>query len=164
MSNTERPRVWVVIANVTPTTLYTMVGLRGPTIKNAGCWNFFGGNVDDGENPKDAACRELFEETGMQVDPEALVMLFQEQVQTKKGKCKPCTWFVVPAAAVDHSCRRFTTETVEYDWIDHTWEAEDNLHYSVRYFIAWWRMKQEQYAPNTDLKDITHLKQLGILT
>lgn len=29
-----------------------------------GCWGFFGGSIDDGETPEDAAIRELFEEIG----------------------------------------------------------------------------------------------------
>lgn len=162
MSNTERPRVWVVIANVTPTTLYTMVGLRGPTIKNAGQWNFFGGNVDEGESPEEAACRELYEETGMHADPAALSLLFKEQVQTAKGKVKPCTWFVVHSDLVEVTRRCYTAETADYDWMDESWEVKPNLHYSVKHFLSWWQLKQEQYKGDQSSEDIARLKQIGV--
>jgi 8-oxo-dGTP pyrophosphatase MutT (NUDIX family) len=39
----------------------------------AGWWNGFGGKVREGEDVRTAACRELHEECGVHVSPEALV-------------------------------------------------------------------------------------------
>ncbi len=49
-----------------------ILGKRAPTTRNPNQWNFFGGHVDDGESPEEAAVRELEEETGLSVDTSIL--------------------------------------------------------------------------------------------
>lgn len=45
-----------------------ILGKRAPGTNNPNLWNFFGGHVDKGESPKEAAIRELFEETKLKID------------------------------------------------------------------------------------------------
>ncbi len=56
---------WVIL--YTPKKL--ILGKRAPGTNNAGLWNFFGGHIDPGENPAQAAAREVGEEIRLQVDP-----------------------------------------------------------------------------------------------
>lgn len=49
---------WVILH--TPDRL--ILGKRSPTSNNPNQWNFFGGGIDEGESPAEAAVRELFEE------------------------------------------------------------------------------------------------------
>jgi 8-oxo-dGTP diphosphatase len=53
------------------------VKLRRETGHLDGCWEFPGGKVQAGEEPVEAAVRELFEETGLQVEPGQLHPLSQ---------------------------------------------------------------------------------------
>jgi 8-oxo-dGTP pyrophosphatase MutT (NUDIX family) len=39
----------------------------------AGLWTLPGGGIDHGEDPRDAVRREVYEETGLRVEPEALL-------------------------------------------------------------------------------------------
>jgi len=49
-----------------------ILGKRAPGTNNPNQWNFFGGHVDEGESPKEAAVRELKEETNFKLSPSAL--------------------------------------------------------------------------------------------
>lgn len=50
-----------------------LVAQRGPTMRAAGRWEFPGGKVEDGEDPRTALARELFEELGVRASIGALV-------------------------------------------------------------------------------------------
>jgi len=56
---------WVILY----TSKKLILGKRAPGTNNSGSWNFFGGHVDPGENPAQAAARELGEEIRLRVDP-----------------------------------------------------------------------------------------------
>lgn len=63
-----RPTAWVIV--YTPKKL--IMGLRSPGANNPNQWNFFGGGIDMGESPAEAACRELREETTYVANPSEL--------------------------------------------------------------------------------------------
>lgn len=52
-----------------------LLGKRSGEVNNAGAWNFFGGRVDRGEDPRRALMRELVEEAGLRVKEKQLVKL-----------------------------------------------------------------------------------------
>lgn len=47
-------------------------GDTDPGLPGSRFWQTPGGGIDDGESPREAVARELFEETGLAVDPETL--------------------------------------------------------------------------------------------
>jgi 8-oxo-dGTP pyrophosphatase MutT (NUDIX family) len=66
--NRTKNTAWVILHNGNK----IILGKRSPSSNNPNQWNFFGGHVDKGESPKDAAVRELEEETGFKIDPSSL--------------------------------------------------------------------------------------------
>lgn len=62
---------WVIL--FTPDRL--ILGKRAPDVNNGNQWNFFGGTIDAGETPKQAAVRELKEEAKVSVDESALKLI-----------------------------------------------------------------------------------------
>ena len=53
----------------------------------AGTWAFPGGHIDDGESPRETASRELLEETGLRVPPEAFTATtYTSDVFESEGK------------------------------------------------------------------------------
>lgn len=51
--------------------------LMGRQVKDDYKWSFPGGHIESGESAKDAAIRELFEETGVKIDKDYLVELYE---------------------------------------------------------------------------------------
>ena len=56
---------WVILY----TSRKLILGKRAPGTNKSGLWNFFGGHIDPGENPAQAAAREVGEEIRLQIDP-----------------------------------------------------------------------------------------------
>ena len=49
-----------------------IMGKRSPNVNNPNQWNFFGGNIDPGEDAATAAAREMEEEIGVKASPSQL--------------------------------------------------------------------------------------------
>lgn len=64
--------IWVVAAALTDPAGRILMQQRPPGKQHAGLWEFPGGKVEPGEQPDAALIRELAEELGIAVDPEAL--------------------------------------------------------------------------------------------
>ena len=60
---------WLILYTDT----HLILGKRAPSTNNPNLWNFFGGHVDAGETPAEAAARECFEEIKFKVDPSSLI-------------------------------------------------------------------------------------------
>ncbi|MFC4542784.1 NUDIX domain-containing protein [Halosolutus amylolyticus] len=66
-----------------------------------GEWTLPGGHMEVGEEPETAAARELAEETGVTVDPDALDILDATTVAPRDGKHVVTIHYVVDRAATD---------------------------------------------------------------
>ena len=62
---------WAIV--YCPATGTFLFGKRSSRVNKPGLWNFFGGHVDEGESPRQAVQRELFEETGLRVEDSQLI-------------------------------------------------------------------------------------------
>ena len=69
--NRTKNTAWVILH----TGNKIILGKRSPITNNPNQWNFFGGHIDIGESAKEAAARELEEETGYKIDPSSLKQL-----------------------------------------------------------------------------------------
>lgn len=63
-------RVIVLTKGALPSVL--LQGDTDPGIPGSRFWQTPGGGIDEGESPREAAARELYEETGLAVEPESL--------------------------------------------------------------------------------------------
>ena len=87
-----------------------------------GEWTIPGGHVETGEEPATAAARELEEETGVAVDPDALEIFDATTLPPRDGKHVVMTYYVVdrvaasgePVAGSDATDARFWTPA-EFD-------------------------------------------------
>ena len=69
LSNKKEQSVYGVgVLVIHPETGHVLVGKCSKT----GKWSTPGGHVDKGETPREAAARELKEETGIKIDPETV--------------------------------------------------------------------------------------------
>jgi ADP-ribose pyrophosphatase YjhB (NUDIX family) len=59
-----------------------LLGKRGPGTRSPGKWSFPAGFVERGEQVEAATGREVFEETGLEIEPGELVGLFSEPGET----------------------------------------------------------------------------------
>lgn len=48
---------------------------NSPEIPCGGMWGLFGGSIDEGESPRDAAVREIWEELNVKINPKDLVYM-----------------------------------------------------------------------------------------
>lgn len=103
-----RVSVWVAV--VCPGTNRVLLAKRGPTTRNAGRWNFFGGGIDDGEHPEDTALRELAEEAGMKAARDDLIYLGHCQTGAKRNLLFVVTTQSEFAPAINH-------ESQDWSWV-----------------------------------------------
>ena len=91
-----------------------------------------GGHMEDGEDPRDAAVRELKEEAGIEVEPEDLKHLATKDVITYTGKKMKIHAYMVESNAKPTSKNDPDEEVSKWEWIDIedglADEIKDNLH------------------------------------
>ena len=83
-----------------------------------GAWVFPGGAVDgDAEEPQAAAVRELEEEAGIRLPPDAAIESFSRWITPAQVKTRFDTWFFVAAAPDDAEPKPDGNECVAVRWI-----------------------------------------------
>lgn len=158
----KNSRVWVVPMRTVDLRYVFLLGKRGPRCNNPGQWGFFGGNVDPGETAQQAAVREFLEETGVVISEAALVPLFADNVTTRKGNVKPCTWFGIDADKLSLS-PQLTKEVVDYEWVNRDLFASTDLHYSAQKFAQWMEMLGNTAENSHAMLDVAYLRSQNLL-
>ena len=62
-----------------------LLALRSSTVRNPGTWSVFGGGIDQGETPDEAASRELYEEAGLDYDERDFVLVHERDKGASRG-------------------------------------------------------------------------------
>ena len=105
-----------------------LVCRRSDKVSNKGCWNFPGGNLDDGETPIAAAYRELKEETGI-----SDITLYPHSVTSKADKAFYYFWGNYPINVP----LKLNKESDQYYWVDHVGlRHKDKIHRSIGEFLS----------------------------
>ena len=92
-----------------------LVMKRGAGGFSAGGWFIPGGHVEQGERPTEACARELFEETGISIQPEALTLIDVMTYETGKATAHtiiysaPCETAAEPVINNEHVATRWMT-------------------------------------------------------
>lgn len=92
-----------------------LVMKRGAGGFSAGGWFIPGGHVEQGERPTEACARELFEETGISIQPEALTLIDVMTYETGKATAHtiiysaPCETAAEPVINDEHVATRWMT-------------------------------------------------------
>lgn len=107
----------------------------------SGLWENTGGAVSHGENPRSAAKRELFEETGISCNGEDLVYLGKLLTTNR------CSWMHGYFLSVNkiEKIRLQEGETINAKWVplDFSLTLDESLAFPVRYrFIYFWQQLQ----------------------
>ena len=97
-----------------------------------GAWQLPQGGIDVGENPDEAAWRELGEETGLGrsdveligTHPTWMVYEFPEHVRTDKRLGQAQRWYFFRALADDVEPTPDDVEFVAWRWVDRRWLVE----------------------------------------
>lgn len=102
-----RTSVWVAV--LCPVTERVLIAKRGRGVRNGGLWNFFGGGLDDGECPENAAARELWEEGGIHSPQGALSYLGEFSLEEKRNLLfgLHLDWEVAPRLNTEHEAWRW---------------------------------------------------------
>ncbi|MFD1430021.1 NUDIX domain-containing protein [Lacticaseibacillus mingshuiensis] len=106
-----------LILVATPTGLLVINRKKPPY---QGCWNALGGKVEPGETPAVGAARELFEESGLRVSPEALTTcgLVHWHVDGKpRGDLFLYTCTTATAMSLPTATREGVLMTFSPDWL-----------------------------------------------
>jgi 8-oxo-dGTP pyrophosphatase MutT (NUDIX family) len=80
---------------------------------SAGGWFIPGGHVEQGERPVESAARELFEEAGIVIEPEALTLIDIMSYETGRGTAHTIIY--------NGSCADATEATINEEHIYHRW-------------------------------------------
>ena len=80
---------------------------------SAGGWFIPGGHVEQGERPVESAARELFEEAGIAIEPEALTLIDIMSYETGRGTAHTIIY--------NGSCADATEATINEEHIYHRW-------------------------------------------
>ena len=87
-----------------------------------GFWSIPGGIVETGEKLVEAICREVAEETGLNVEPYSMFEIFERMIPDAEGK--PEYHYVL----IDYLCRRIAGEPVAASDVSRVeWVSEQNL-------------------------------------
>lgn len=84
---------------------------------SAGGWFIPGGHVEQGERPAEAAARELFEEAGITVPEEALILVDVMTYETGRGTAHTLIY--------NAGCEAATEATINEEHLYHRWMTPD---------------------------------------
>ena len=105
---------WVVV--YCPKKRSFLLGKRSGRVNNPKRWNLFGGRLDPGESPVDAALRELREESGIRATKNELKKLKKRRIHCTSSRSRPRELHFFLLTADKELTPRLNKEHTNYGW------------------------------------------------
>jgi len=110
---------------------YLLIIRRQDNGPGAGNWDIPGGHIEKGENKVDALKREVFEETGLEIDNEKFLKTIHLKIP-KHGINSNMNIYTADSTSVDVTLKPATwegsdgkCEHTEYKWIEYKYQMEN---------------------------------------
>ena len=119
-----KPSATIIVARESQVGIEVLLLQRNPELAHMpGAWVFPGGKVDAGDEgeslearARQAAARELLEEAGLQLEPDAL-LAFSHWLTPEMVKRRFATWFYLALLDADPPVTVDGSEIVDYRWV-----------------------------------------------
>ena len=130
---TARSSAWVLVK----VGKKMLLGKRSREVANAGQWGLFGGSIEEGEDPKEGALRELEEEAGLSAKKGELKLLWRGKHPSDDKKHSYFYGWDAKGKVRDKV--RINWETEEFGWFSRKDVDKLDKHFSLEDLARNWK-------------------------
>ena len=134
---------WVVLQNNKSRFL---LGKRSNRVSNGGQWGLFGGTVDENENTKKGALRELYEEVGIKAKIKDLQFLWKEE---HPGDKKYSYYYKLSVSNKPKTRINWETEKTKWFSIKDMEKLSEEKHFTLKSLLQRVKTSKKFFRRNT---------------